>query len=138
MRNILVGAALLVLMTAAILPGQYLPGQYSRRRPSSATVGAGPYNGPAVSFNGTVKSLTKKEIIIDLDAEQESLTLRRSGKTKFFKDDKEIKAADIPVGTHVTLDATRDGDQKLSALKVMVAPAATPAGTPAAAKASNP
>ena len=86
---------------------------------------------------------SKKEIIIDLDAEQESLTLRRSGKTKFFKDDKEIKAADIPVGTHVTLDATRDGDQKLSALKVMVAPAAAPAGTSvaapaAAAKATNP
>jgi hypothetical protein len=128
MRNILVWTALLMAMTAAVLPGQY-----SRRR-SVATATAGPYTGPAVSFNGTVKSLTKKEIIIDLDSEQESLTLRRSGKTKFFKDDKEIKAADVPVGTHVTLDATRDGDQKLSALKVMVAPAATPA----AAKATNP
>ncbi len=73
--------------------------------------------------------MTKKEITIDLDAEQESLTLRRSGKTKFFKNDQEIKAADIAVGTHVTLDATRDGDQKLSALKVMIAP-------PAPAKAS--
>jgi hypothetical protein len=134
MRNILVGAALLVLMTAAVLPGQY-----SRRR-TVATATAGPYNGPAVTFNGTVKALTKKQIIIDLDAEQESLTLRRSGKTKFFKDDKEIKADDIPVGTHVTLDATRDGDQKLSALKVMVAPVGTvPAAAPAAAaKTPNP
>jgi len=131
MRNILVWTALLMALTVAVLPGQY-----SRRR-SVATATPGPYNGPAVSFNGTVKSLTKKEISIDLDSAQESLTLRRSGKTKFFKDDKEIKAADIPVGTHVTLDATRDGDQKLSALKVMVAPAATP-GTPAAAKATNP
>jgi hypothetical protein len=133
MRNILVWTALLVAMTAAVLPGQY-----SRRR-SVATATAAPYNGPAVSFNGTVKALTKKEIIIDLDSEDESLTLRRSGKTKFFKDDKEIKAADIRVGTHVTLDATRDGDQKLSALKVMVAPAAA-AGTaaPAAAKVTNP
>src|ERR1700722_4814351 len=120
-------------MTAAVLPGQY-----SRRRAAAATATAGPYNGPAVSFSGTVKSLSKKEIIIDMDSEQ-SLTLRRSGKTKFFKDDKEIKAADIPVGTHVTLDATRDGDQKLSALKVMVAPAAPP-GTPATAAkaAANP
>src|ERR1700677_862811 len=124
MRNILVWTALWVAMTAAVLPGQYLPGQCGRRRATAATATAGPYNGPAVSFNGTVKSLTKKEIIIDLDSEEESLTLRRSGKTKFFKDDKEIKAADIPVGTHVTLDATRDGDQKLSALKVMVAPPA--------------
>jgi hypothetical protein len=137
MKNVLVWTALLAAMTAAVLPGQY-----SRRR-SVATATAGPYNGPAVSFNGTVKALTKKEIIIDLDSEEESLTLRRSGKTKFFKDDKEIKAADIPVGTHVTLDATRDGDQKLSALKVMVAPAAAPAGTSvaapaAAAKATNP
>ena len=133
MRNVLVWTALLVAMTAAVLLGQY-----SRRR-SVATATAGPYNGPAVSFNGTVKSLTMKEIIIDLDSEEESLTLRRSGKTKFFKDDKEIKAADIPVGTHVTLDATRDGDQKLSALKVMVAPVAAPGtAAPAAAKATNP
>ena len=95
-----------------------------------ATATAGPYNGPAVTFNGTVKSMTKKEITIDLDAEQESLTLRRTGKTKFFKNDQEIKAADVAVGTHVTLDATRDGDSKLSALKVMVAPPAA-AKTPA-------
>lgn len=99
-------------------------GQYVRRRSSVATATAGPYGGPAVTFNGTVKSMSKKEITIDLDAEEESLTLRRSGKTKFFKNDQEIKADDITVGTHVTLDATRDGDQKLSALKVMVAPAA--------------
>lgn len=132
MRNILVWTALLVVMTAAVLPGQYLPGQYSRRRPTSATATAGPYNGPAVTFNGTVKALTKKQIIIDLDSAEESLTLRRSGKTKFFKDDQEIKAADIAVGTHVTLDATRDGDQKLSALKVMVVPAAAPTAKAAA------
>jgi hypothetical protein len=124
-KHTVVLAALLLALTAA------LPGQYARRRPSVATATAGPYNGPAVTFNGTIKALSKKEIIIDLDAEQESLTLRRSGKTKFFKKDQEIKAADVAVGTHVTLDATRDGDQKLSAIKVMV-------GTPAAKATANP
>jgi len=52
----------------------------------------------------------------------QTLTFRVSRKTKFLKNDLEIKPADIPVGTHLTLDATRDGDLKLSALNVMVAP----------------
>ena len=124
MRLSIILALLLISITVAPLPGQY-----GRRRSSVATATAGPYNGPAVTFHGTLKTLTKKEIVIELDAEQESLTLRRSGKTKFFKNDQEIKAADVPVGTHVSLDATRDGDQKLSAINVMVAPA--PAAKPA-------
>ena len=58
----------------------------------TATATGGTYNGPAVTFHGTVKSLTKKEIIIDLDGAEpdgeQTLTLRRSGKTKFFKDER--------------------------------------------------
>jgi len=125
MRSTLVSVAILALWLAALLPGQY-----SRRRgPSVATATAGPYNGPAVTFHGTLKALTKKEITIDLDTAEETLTLRRSGKTKFLKNDQEIKPSDIAVGTHLTLDATRGGDQKLSALTVMVAP--PPAAQPA-------
>ena len=133
MRHILVFSVLLALL-AALLPAQ---GGYSRRRgPVSATANSGPYSGPAVTFNGTVKVLTKKELIVDLDstepsAERQSLTFRLSKKTKFLKDDKEVKPSDIEVGTHITLDATRDGDLKLSALNVMVAPPGKPGGTPA-------
>jgi|ERR1039457_2787859 hypothetical protein len=134
MRYIAIFPVLLALLLPARLPAQ---GGYSRRRgPASATANSGPYNGPAVTFNGTVKALTKKELIVDLDstepdAERQSLTFRFSKKTKFLKDDQPIKPSDIEVGTHITLDATRDGDQKLSALNVMVAPPGKPAGKPA-------
>jgi len=103
-------------------------GGYSRRRSSVATATSGPYTGPAVTFRGTVRAIGKKEITIDLDEaaqnEDHSLTLRRSGKTKFTEGDHEIKASDVKVGAHVAIDATREGDQKLAALNVMIAPLA--------------
>jgi len=126
MRYAILSPALLILLLPALSPAQFAP---RRRGPVSASANSGPYNGPAVTFNGTVKSLTKKELIVELDpsdpaAEQQSITFRLSKKTKFLKDDKEIKPADILVGARIAVDATRDGDQKLSALNVMAAPAA--------------
>ncbi len=128
--------AMFPVLLALLLPAR-LPAQYSRRRgPASATANSGPYSGPAVTFNGTVKALTKKELTVDLDptdpgAERQSLTFRLSKKTKFLKDDQPVKPSDIEVGMHIALDATRDGDLKLSALNVMVAPLGKPAGKPA-------
>jgi hypothetical protein len=123
--------AILVVLLGLWLP-ERLPAQYSRRRLGSATATSGPYNGPAVTFNGTVKTITKKELTVDLDppdpgAEPQSLTFRVSKKTKFLKADQPIKESDIEVGMHISLDATRDGDLKLSALNVMVAPLNKPA-----------
>jgi hypothetical protein len=122
--------ALLALLLPGISAAQY---GYGRRGPSAATANSGPYTGPAVTFHGTVKVLTKKELIVDLDKagpteDQQTLTFRVSRKTKFLKDDKEIKPADFAVGMHITVDATRDGDQKLSALNVMAPDAAAKAG----------
>jgi len=115
----------LVLLT--LLPGMSQAQVVSRRRgPAAATATSGPYNGPAVTFRGTLKALTKKELIVDLDAaapgdEPQSLTFRLSKKTKFLKNEAEIKPADMALGTHIMVDATRDGDQKLSALQVAAA-----------------
>ncbi len=120
---------LLLMLLPALLPAQ---GGYSRRRgPSSATATSGPYNGPAVTFNGTLKTISKKELLLELDApdpaaDRQSLTFRFSRKTKFMKGDQEIKPTDLEVGTHLSLDATREGDQKLTAVSVIVA-AAKPA-----------
>ena len=58
----------------------------------------------------------------DPGAERQTLTFRLSKKTKFLKGDQPIKASDIELGTHISLDATRDGDLKLSALNVIIAP----------------
>jgi hypothetical protein len=122
--------AILSLILAVLLPVR-MPAQYARRLPTSATATAGPYKGPAVSFNGTVKAITKKDLTLDLDpgdpgADRQSITFRVSKKTKFLKGDRPIKPSDIEVGTHISLDATRDGDQKLSALNVLVAAAHKP------------
>lgn len=128
--------AILTVLLALMLPAR-VPAQYSRRRgPAAATATSGPYSGPAVTFNGTVKTLTKKELIVDLDpadaeAERQTLTFRLSKKTKFLKDDQPIKPTDIAAGTHISLDATREGDLKLSALNVIVAPLGKPGGKPA-------
>ena len=126
-ENKIMRYVLLPVLLTLLLPGP-APAQYGARRrgPVSATATSGPYSGPAVTFHGTLKALTKKELIVDLDAEpgqeQQSLTFRFSKKTKFLKDDKDIKPTDLAVGTHIAVDATRDGDQKLSALNVTTAP----------------
>lgn len=116
--------AILAVLLALLLPAQSTA-QYTRRRPATATANSGPYTGPAVSFNGTVKAVTKKELVVDLDpadagADPQSLTFRLSKKTKFLKGDQPVKPSVIEVGMHISLDATRDGDLKLSALNVMV------------------
>lgn len=125
MRNAAILPVLVALLLPALLPAQ---GGYSRRRgPASATANSGPYSGPAVTFNGTLKALTRKELIVELDpaepsGEPQSLTFRLSRKTTFLKGDQPIKPSEIDVGAHIALDATRDGDLKLSAVAVRVAP----------------
>ncbi len=126
MQKVLVRAALV-----AILLAQFLPAQYTRRR-SVATATSGPYTGPAVSFNGTLKVITKKDMTVDLDppdpdAERQTLTFRITKKTKFLKGDQPIKPTDIAAGAHISLDATREGDLKLTAVAVYApAPAEKP------------
>jgi len=78
---------------------------------------------PAATFQGNLRAVTKKDLTIDVkDASDQSLTFRISHKTKFIKDGKEIKRSALEVGTLVAVDATRDPDQKFSALNVIVNP----------------
>ncbi len=131
MRYVILLPTVMAVLLPSLAPGQMMP---RRRGPVAATANSGPYNGPAVTFHGTLKAITKKELVVDLDKtepteDQQSLTFRLSRKTKFLKNDQEIKPADLAVGAHLTIDATRDGDQKMSALNVMTgAPAAKPGG----------
>ena len=124
MRKITIFRALVALLLPVLLAAQMYP---RRHGATAATANSGPYNGPAVTFHGTLKALTKKELIVDLDKtesteDKQNVTFRFSKKTKFLAKEKEIKPADIAVGTHIVVDATRDGDLKMSALSVMVGP----------------
>jgi hypothetical protein len=116
MPRIIVSGAL-----AAILIPSLMFSQYARRRPYPAT-NPSVYDVPAVTFQGNLKVLNKKELRIDVDAQEQSLTFRVTKKTHFLKDGKEIKLADVALGTLVAVDATRDPDQKFSALNVVVDP----------------
>jgi Domain of unknown function (DUF5666) len=120
MRKIPAACILAILLAPALLLSQ---GGYGRRtRGGSGTTNPGGYNGPAVTFQGTLKSLSKKELRIDVDSDQQSITFRVTSKTHFLKDGKDIKPSGVTVGTIVAVDATRDPDQKFSALNVVVSP----------------
>jgi hypothetical protein len=110
---------LAIILAPALVFSQ---GNYGRRPRGAAGTNPGGYNGPAVTFEGTLKALSSKELRISVSSESESLIFRVSRKTHFFKDGKEIKRNDVPLETNVAVDAIRDPDQKFSALSLVVSP----------------
>lgn len=109
---------LLGIAIPAILPAQ---GGYARERrranPNSPNLSA--YKGVAGSFHGRLKDLGKKEIMIETDDNQ-TVSIRRTGKTRFLKGTQPIKPSDIDVETPVTVNAREDVDLKLTAIDVVV------------------
>ena len=112
-------ALLLGVIVPAIISAQSI---YRTRR------GVGPgtpvppaYKDVAGSFHGKIKELTKKEIMIETEDDQ-TVSMRVSGKTKFYKGNEPIKATDIDMETLVTVDASEDADLKLTAINVIVNP----------------
>lgn len=120
MLRLIAFCCLVALLAPAVLVSQAMPTRRTRSRESGS--GAVGYNGPAVTFQGKLKVLTKNEIRIEVDADQQSIDFRVSRKTHFLKDGKPIKPADISEGVTVAVDAVRDPDQKFSALNVVVSP----------------
>ncbi len=119
MPRIITAWFVVALVAPTLMLGQY---GYGRRRYPTATATPG-LDVPAATFQGSLRSLNKKELRIDVvGADEESLTFRVSKKTHFLKDGKEIKRSEVPVGIIVAVDATRDPDQKFSALSVVVSP----------------
>ncbi len=94
--------------------------QYGRmRRATGTSSGPQPYTGLVVTLHGSVKKLTKNEILIQSD-DNKLVTLRCSKKTKFSDADGEIKRTAIDLESKVTIDAQEDNDIKLMALTVKV------------------
>jgi hypothetical protein len=83
--------------------------QYRRRTtptsPGDLTGGA--YNQPSATMHGTLKKITGKDIVIVVEGDQ-SVDIDRTHKTRFVKDGKEIKPADIAAGSIVTVDVNHD------------------------------
>jgi hypothetical protein len=105
-----------------LLPALMLcQGGYGRRR-TPGSVNPGSLDTPAVTFQGPLKTLTKKELRIEGDADGQSISFRISKKTHFLKDGKEVKPESVAMGTVVAVDASRDPDLKFTALNVIVNP----------------
>jgi hypothetical protein len=118
---------LVLLMTAALVA----QGRYSRRGAGNSSTSPQPtYKGLTATFHGKLKELTKKEIVI-LNDDDQTVSIRRNGKTKFLSNDgKEIKPTDLETETLITVDVSEDNDLKPTALKVTADPAQKPKEQP--------
>jgi hypothetical protein len=116
MRKIFRLALLLGVILPAILSAQSI---YRTRRGAPGTPVPPAYKDVAGSFHGKIKELTKKELMLETEGEQ-TVSMRVSGKTKYYKGNEPIKATDIDMETLVTVDASEDADLKLTAINVIV------------------
>lgn len=115
---------IVLLAIASLLPALLLSQSgYPRTRRGGPKVNAAQPSGgvPNPTFEGTLKVLTNKEIVIQLQSEQ-TLSIRRDRKTKFVEKDKEIKPEKIEVGTPLAIDVKEDIELKPLAVKVVVNP----------------
>src|SRR5437763_423183 len=93
------------LAVAIVLPAlaSSQSGYPRTRRSGSKANPAPPSNAlPTPTFEGTLKMMTHKEVVIQLQSEQ-TLSIRRDRKTKFFENEKEIKPESIAVGTPLAI-----------------------------------
>ena len=66
-----------------------------------------------------LKQMKKKQILIQGEDNQ-LVTIRRNKATKFFDNEKEIKATDIDLETPISIEANEDTDLKMLAVNVKV------------------
>lgn len=100
-----------------------------RRRPSGNS-GVDPHwgnitAGETVAFKGSIRVLTKSKIELDMEGDQ-SVTIVRNKKTKFFLGKVEVSANKVPLDTPLTIDVHRDATGELLAVNV-VGPERAPA-----------
>ena len=108
---------LLAFVVSSLLYGQT---RYPRERRSASPrpdPNAASVKDLAGTFRGTLKDLTSKEIVIQ-NEENQTVSIRRNRKTKFLRDEREIKASEIALDTAVTIEATQDIDLKPMAISV--------------------
>ena len=110
-----------LFLALLLVPGLVFA-QYGRaRRPRSPGPNNGVPNGatPLVSLRGKLRSIDKKQVVIDA-GEDQILTLKRTKKTKFWKGAKEIKPDDFPDEARVSIEASRAMNGDLNAVNVFL------------------
>ena len=101
-----------------------LDAQRGRRgRSSAAATHPEAFKGIVVTFHGTLKKITKKEILVESGEDNhELLTFRRNKATKFLDNGAEVKPTAIDLESAVSVDAAEDVDLKLMAISVNASP----------------
>ena len=101
-----------------------LDAQRGRRGGGTTAGGAqapSPLHGVVIAVHGKLKDLTKKSIVVLAD-DNKFMTLRRTSKTKFYREGKQIKPFEIDLESLVTVDVSEDTDLKFLALTVKAEP----------------
>ena len=104
-----------LLLVPVMVIGQRRDGRGPVPPPPSATPS---FQDLIVKFDGHVKSISKKEILIDLDDKHELVAFLRTKETKFMQDGAEVKGTAIDLETHVTVEAKQDAHSRLKAVTV--------------------
>lgn len=73
---------------------------------------------PPITFQGRLKLITGREIVIVAENDQ-TISIRRTRKTKFLRGGKEIKPSDIAPGAPLTVDVVEARDLKPEAVGVI-------------------
>ena len=118
-RSTLAATLLLTLLCTTEIAAQR-----GRRGGGSTSGGArspSPLKGVVISVHGKLKDLNKKSVVVLAD-DDKLMTLRRTSKTKFYREDKEIKPFEIDLESTVTVDISEDTDLKFLALSVKAEP----------------
>ena len=113
-------------------PGGYPPGGYPPGR--RGTIGSGiprlPRRGkkekatakespePLLQIAGTLRTIEDTYVVVEA-RDTRILTLRRTEKTRFLKDHKEIKPAELKPGDHLLVESKKDPDGFLFAVNVI-------------------
>lgn len=78
-----------------------------------------PEDSPLATFTGSVRAVSAKALRIE-DADSNTIDFGCSKKTRYYQNDKKIKASAIKPGDRVSVEATRAPDGKLDAVNVRV------------------
>jgi hypothetical protein len=108
-----------MLSLSLISSAQYMPRQ--RTHPGQVPSGdAGP--GLLVDFHGTLTSLSSKTLLLTLDdskkGEENTMEISLSHKTVAMDGDKKIKVTDLKTGQSVDVEAKRQIDGSMEAVKI--------------------
>ncbi len=121
-------SAAIFTLSLILLAPFALTAQYRRRMiyDNNGAVTPDPGTNVTVNVQGVLKGLSKNEILVESDQEH-TISLHRTSKTKFLREDKEVKADNVSLDEKVNVDVAQDKDAKLMAVVVKLGPPEKPA-----------